>query len=141
MSKLLDPKGDDHPEAARKHLDDAGILGGFERHDGAAYLAGYVVECSFKALLQLEVGIVPRWHDLRRLATGISAVCAVAGAKTGRYLTPAVLSLSSAAIAEWNPEMRYRGPAIGAADAVAWLGEAQSIYEATVGQMLLDGVA
>ncbi|MBI4562776.1 MAG: HEPN domain-containing protein [Candidatus Rokubacteria bacterium] len=140
MSRLLQQNGDDHPEAAQKHLNDASVLNGGGRADGASYLAGYVVECSLKALLQHETGIAPLWHDLKKLASRVSAVCAVAGAKTARYLAPAVLSLPAGAIAAWDPEMRYRAPSMTGHDAAAWLREAQSIYQATVGQMFLDGV-
>ena len=51
MSKLKSKNGDDHPEAAGKHLSDASTLLTASRLDGAAYLAGYVVECSLKAVM------------------------------------------------------------------------------------------
>jgi HEPN domain-containing protein len=140
MSRLLQQNGDDHPEAAQKHLNDASVLNGSGRADGASYLAGYVVECSLKALLQHQTGIAPLWHDLKKLAGQVSVVCALAGAKTARYLAPAVQSLPSAAIAAWDPQMRYRAASKTAHDAAAWLQEAQSIYQATVAQMFLDGV-
>jgi hypothetical protein len=50
MSRLAKDE-DDHPEAARKHLDDARVLRRAERLDGAAYHSGYVVECALKAVL------------------------------------------------------------------------------------------
>ena len=42
MSTLRQPNGDDYPEAARKHLQDADVLFKSRRFDGAAYLAGCV---------------------------------------------------------------------------------------------------
>lgn len=140
MSKLLQANSDDHPEAARKHLDDASVLGRAGRPDGSAYLAGYVVECSLKALLQHETGDAPWEHGLQQLANQVSIVCTVAGAKTARYLAPPVLSVPAAAIAAWDPQIRYRAPSMTVADAGAWLGDAQAVYQATVGQMFLDGV-
>jgi hypothetical protein len=149
MSKLRQPNGDDHPEAAGKHLDDASTLDRSGRPDGASYLAGYVVECSLKAVICLEAvgrGIAPsKWwggggHDWRKLAAELSTASAVAGPRTARYVTPIVSSLSSAAIAAWTPGMRYRAPSMTGPDAAKWLSEARLVYQATVGQMLLDGV-
>lgn len=54
MSNLAHANGDDFPDAAGKHLDDATTLVNAGRHDGGAYLAGYVVECSLKTALVLE---------------------------------------------------------------------------------------
>ena len=125
----------------RRHLADASVLDREGRFDGASYLAGYVVECSLKAVLQHESGSPPpHWHDLKKLASRVSTVCAVAGARTARYLVPAVLSLPSQAIAAWDPEMRYRAPSMTTQDAASWLAGAQMAYHATVGQMFLDGV-
>ena len=145
MSRLLQAHGDDHPEAARKHLDDASVLSTNGRLDGASYLTGYVVECCLKSLIHHETGVAPRWrgrrgHDLRLLATWVSRCCALAGSRTARYVAPVVLSLSSGSIAVWNPEMRYRAPSMAAADAAQWLADARAVYQGTVAQMLLDGV-
>lgn len=149
MSKLRQPNGDDHPEAARKHLNDATALDRNGRPDGASYLAGYVVECSLKAAILLEKeasGVIsPQWrgpggHDLAKLVSELSTASAVAGPRTARYLTPAVTSLSSAAIAAWTPNMRYRAPSMPGPDAARWLSEARLVYQATVEQMFLDGV-
>lgn len=149
MSKLRQPNGDDHPEAARKHLDDASALDRSGRPDGASYLAGYVVECSLKAAILLETQALgfalPKWqghggHDLAKLVGELSTASAVAGPRTARYLAPVVLSLPGTAIAAWKPEMRYRAPSMTEHDAAAWLGDARSVYQATVGQMFLDGV-
>ena len=49
--EVLADGDDDHPEAAWKHLDDAVVLLAGGRLDGVAYHAGYVVECSLKAVL------------------------------------------------------------------------------------------
>ena len=140
MSKLLQSNGDDYPEAARKHLDDTSVLFQHSRPDGASYLSGYVVECCLKALIQHETGMAPRIHDLKNLAGQVSLVCAIAGARTARYLAPAVLSLAARSIAAWAPEMRYCAPAMTASDAAPWLTDARTIYQETVGQMFLDGV-
>lgn len=51
MSVLRIGLADDFPDAAEKHRDDAAALLRARRWDGAAYHAGYVVECSLKAVL------------------------------------------------------------------------------------------
>ena len=48
MSTLRQPNGDDYPEAAPKHLQDADALARSRRFDGAAHLSGYVAECALK---------------------------------------------------------------------------------------------
>jgi hypothetical protein len=59
MSRLALPNGDDHPDAAHKHLLDAEALLTQQRADGAAYSSGYVVECALKSLW-LHEKVYPR---------------------------------------------------------------------------------
>ena len=150
MSRLALANGDDHPAAAGKHLGDAQTLLGASHNDGAAYLAGYVAECSLKALLLHEKGTPSAgaplpWksrdgHDLANLQSDAATLACVAGAKTARYLGPTVKGLTSLALAAWNPEMRYRAPSMAPADATSWLANAESVYHETVGTMIKDGV-
>ncbi len=141
MSRLILANGDDHPEAAGKHLGDAQTLERGGRPDGAAYLAGYVVECCLKTLVLAESGR-PWGHDLGTLVLEASRLSAVAGAKTAKYVSdPAVQQLSTSSIAAWYPHQRYRASGhISAAVATTWLGEATAIYGATIVPMRLDGV-
>ncbi|RMH27271.1 MAG: HEPN domain-containing protein [Planctomycetota bacterium] len=67
MSNLKRDSGEDHPEAAAKHLDDSLALLDQRRYDNAAYLAGYVIECTMKTLILLEQGDL-RVHDLEQLS-------------------------------------------------------------------------
>jgi hypothetical protein len=148
MSKLRTSTGDDHPEAAHKHLLDAQTLLGQQRADGAGYLSGYVVECALKSLWLHETGAPTgnsmlwgkRGHDLNYLATQATALATVAGAKTARYLKAATSSVSSSAIAAWRPEMRYRPATMTSGDAGAWCQIAGGVFQETVAQMQLDGV-
>lgn len=151
MSRLRLPNHDDHPEAASKHLTDARALIAASRHDGAAYLAGYVAECSLKALLLYEKGMpapgaTPPWkkgsdgHDLSKLQADVATLAAIGGAKTARYFGSSVKGLTSLPLAAWDPGMRYRAPAMAVADAASWLANADSIYAETVGAMIKDGV-
>ena len=140
MSRLRTPNGDDHPEAAHKHLVDAQALLSHQRPDGAAYLSGYVVECALKSLWQLETGQPKHGHDLHNLAEEVSAAATVAGAKTARYFKQATQSVSTSAIARWRPEMRYRAPTMTSGDAMVWCQIAENVFQETVAQMRLDGV-
>jgi hypothetical protein len=148
MSRLRASNGDDHPEAAHKHLVDAQALLGQQRADGAAYLSGYVVECALKSLWLHETGVPPgksmpwgkQGHDLNHLAAQANAHAAVAGAKTARYFKQATRSVSSSAIAAWNVEMRYWPATMSVGDAGVWCQIANDVYQETVAQMLLDGV-
>jgi hypothetical protein len=142
MSRLLLQNGDDHPAAAGKHLMDAQILLDANRADGAAYLAGYVVECALKSISILETGSTEKTHDLNALGRDALGLAALPGARSARYvprMTPGH-SLYNAA-SGWRETLRYREPgAVRPADATSWLAEAQAVYESTIVPMRLDGV-
>ncbi len=151
MSRFRLAAGDDHPDAAGKHLADAQVLCNGGRADGAAYLAGYVVECSLKSLLLAEKGLptlgssLP-WkkgregHDLGRLQSDAATLVFSSSARTARYFGTAVQGLASSALATWVPEMRYRGPSVGLPDAKQWVAVADAVYLETVAAMIKDGV-
>ena len=140
MSKLRTSNGDDHPEAAQKHLRDAQSLLGQQRADGAAYLSGYVVECALKSCWHLETGRPRYGHDLRELGQAVAALASVAGSKTARYVKSATIGIPSSAIKDWTSEMRYRAPTMTVGDAAVWCQIAENVFRETVGQMRLDGV-
>lgn len=141
MSSLRQGNGDDHPDASGKHLMDARTLLSATRPDGAAYLAGYVVECALKSLVQVETGVAaPRVHHLGTLSAAVNAACLAAGARTAKYITAIVRSVPTAAIAQWRETLRYRSPAMTLGDAQVWVDEANQIYKDTVAAMILDGV-
>lgn len=85
MSRLRLPNGDDHPDAAQKHLLDAGLLLVQQRPDGAAYLSGYVVECALKSLLVLETKSAPQHHNFQSLVQQVSKVATFAGPMNEAY--------------------------------------------------------
>lgn len=147
MSRLALANGDDHPEAALKHLLDAGELLARNRPDGAAYLSGYVVECALKALWVCERGVPPpgdrlpwgRQHGLPFLTSNVAALTAMAGSRSARYLGVVTRGVASSAIGSWDPQMRYRPPTMTAPEAEAWYAIAQGVYQETLHQMRLDG--
>ena len=140
MSRLQQHNGDDYPDAAAKHLADASTLMASARHDGAAYLAGYVVECSLKAIIQLETRQTHRSHDLVGLHDTLRAIATQATPRTQRVYASASRVLRAAGILTWEPRMRYRDAKIAAATAGKWLEEARETYNRIIGDLKLDGV-
>ncbi len=140
MSRLLLPNGDDHPEAARKHLLDAHTLLAQQRADGAAYLSGYVVECALKSLFALETGTALKGHQFSSLMSQVSALAIVAGARSARYLGVAAKGVLASSISGWKPEIRYKAPVMTAGSAQTWIDAARQVFQETVHQMTLDGV-
>lgn len=148
MSGLLLANGDDHPEAAAKHLSDANVLNAASRPDGAAYLAGYVVESSLKSLVLVEEGLPAsnnrsfRTHDINDLSTRVLRLAALPSARTARYIPK---QTAGHALYDpnngWRETLRYRpAGAVTPAMAQAWLTEAQAVFESTILPLRLDGV-
>jgi len=141
MSNLRQPNGDDYPEAARKHLDDAQALLETARYDGSGYHAGYVVECALKTLLQ--IGSAPRWgHDLSAISVQVAALATGGSPHTARYIPNPPPGIAYAnPPAGWKETMRYRAPGdLTWQQAQNWLTEAERVYRQTVQQMWMDGV-
>ena len=110
------------------------------RHDGAAYLAGYVVECVLKTLIQLETGGPTISHDLSGLCDRLDKLAAQVGARHGKVYLAAEASLrASRVLNDWKPEQRYRGPGVTANDARTWYREGDVAYQQIMGQLYLAG--
>ncbi|MCY4635956.1 MAG: HEPN domain-containing protein [Acidobacteria bacterium] len=140
MSRLMQGNGDDYPDAAGKHMEDSNVLLAERRYDGAAYLAGYVVECALKTLIQLETGNAEHSHDLGGLCDQLDRLAAQAGARQGKvYLAAEAALRASTVLHNWRPEQRYRGPGVGAAEAGAWNQEAGFAYRKIIGKLRLAG--
>lgn len=141
MSHLRQVNGDDYPEAARKHMEDSNVLMTENRYDGTAYLAGYVVECTLKTMIQLETGRAEHRHDLPRLCDRLDALAAQVSSRTGRFYLGARAALrASSVLNDWNPEQRYRGAEVTAQDARTWNQEANLAYRQIIGQLSLAGM-
>lgn len=141
-SKILQANGDDHPEAAGKNLTDAQTLQSQGRHDGAGYLAGYVIECCLKTAALIESGPLLRHHGLAGLSTEALHLAGLPSAKTAKY---APFGNSGHPIYDlktgWRQTLRYKEQgAVSAAKARDWIGEADFVYQKTVVCMRLDGV-
>ena len=143
MSNLCQPNGDDYPEAARKHLDDARALLNAGRYDGAGYHAGYVIECALKTLLLVGHGRRQlRGHDLGALSQQAAALTVAGSPWTARYIPNPLPRLAYDTPPQgWQETMRYRAPGdLTGSIAQSWLAESKRIYRATVAAMRKDGV-
>lgn len=147
MSSLRQPlTGQDYPEAAVKHCDDARHLLSGSHADGAAYLAGYAVECALKTLIQVEratVAPVGQWkHRLNDLSIEALRLAALPTNKTARYLSnPALTTLRyGPPPAGWKEDLRYY-PAgtIPQPTAEQWVDEADRLYIEIIGELKKDG--
>jgi len=124
--------------AASRHLRDIDYLDRDSRWDNVAYLAGYVGECSLKAVIE-QAGNPPRVHlnklDVRHLLLVADLCYAVR-----RY--PVDLDADLASLrAAWTPDLRYSATGtILQAHAQQMASEAKHVYSRTIGDMILDGM-
>lgn len=131
---------DDYLQAGGKHLDDAFLLLAYRRFDNAAYLSGYVVECSLKALVQ-AFGVSPRpfRHHLPELSGAALRLASLLSPGRRRYTLPASNAVR-AVCQEWVPSMRYSSPgSVLEQEATQWCEGADQVYRAIVVPQLLDG--
>lgn len=154
MSNLALPSGEDFPDAAMKHLQDAEALQLARRSDGVAYLSGYVVECSLKSLwLCLKRTQDPSalqqplpWkkgqqgHSFPHLQKEAATLAALADPRIAKYLSTAVDNALASRVQAWRPDLRYRPPCISMNDADDWLAQARVVFDATIAEMKKDGV-
>ena len=144
MSKLAQDDQTDYADAAARHLEDAWRLLEQERWDNAAYLSGYVFECIWKTLIQLELKSTPPWtHDLEQLSRKAQGLASLPGTRTARYTSPGAMGgvASTYGGDGWNEVLRYkRTGSISATRSRQWIEEASKMYDHTIGTMWLDGV-
>jgi HEPN domain-containing protein len=144
MSTRRQASGEDYPDAAIKHCDDARRLLSASRPDGAAYLAGYAVECALKTLVQVEERStrLVRGHNLNNLSTQALGLAAQATNKTARYLTnPALTTLRyDNPPAGWKEYLRYYPVGtVPAPTAEQWVEEAERLYVEIIGELKKNG--
>jgi len=142
MSSLLQTNGDDYPDAAEKHLSDAKSLLTNQRYDGAAYLSGYVVECSLKSLIQFETGVALKDHNFNKLQKNVIRLSAQANSKTAKYASSKpIRDLLKSKVIRWSVKIRYSSSGkITSTDSNSWFKEANDVFISTILEMRLDGV-
>jgi len=112
------------------------------RFDGAAYLSGYVVECSLKTLIILQTKKAIKGHKLNDFSNMVLELAKLPTSKTARYnkVISSKLSISDP-VNGWKETLRYRASgSLSPAEAEVWVNEAMAVYQSTVAQMKLDGV-
>jgi HEPN domain-containing protein len=128
-------------QAAARHLQDAKHLLGQQRWDNAVYLAGYVVECSFKVLVEVYVdssSAKKYGHDLAELQSKAM--------ERLRLIYPAVdmqlpASRTMGTVLDQNhPERRYAISGLWSeTQAIQATQRAEEIYLEIIPRLILDG--
>jgi HEPN domain len=144
MSNMRQLSGEDYPDAARKHYTDARALMNRRRYDGAAYLAGYAVECILKTIIQVnQPSRVPMIHDINKLSVDAQRLATMPSSRTARYF-----SLGSSVTrlpygnppAGWKETLRYHCEGtIPKTTASDWVAEAKRLYEYVLWGLIKDG--
>jgi HEPN domain-containing protein len=129
---------EDYGSAARRHLHDARTLLHGGRIDNAAYLAGYVVECSMKKLLEIHGhGAREYGHDLRRLSGQALTLAAILSPGATRYRLDDIPELPEM-VSFWRSEQRYL-PTGAVAHGELMVEGAFKVYERILVEAILDG--
>ena len=144
MSNKAQISGEDYPDAAGKHCTDARMLLTGNRPDGAAYLAGYAVECMLKTLVQVERrhNQLIREHDLNTLSSKALDLATLPSGRTFRYLKHVFITNIpyGSPPAGWSETLRYHPQGtISAAQAGAWVTDAENLYVEVIGGLVKDG--
>jgi hypothetical protein len=133
---------EDFASAAVRHWDTAVFLGSAGRWQQAAYLAGYLAECSLKALLKLaSPSILPRplGHNLAALSGDALEMAWVLTPATRRYRVKPVVS-GAPGIADWRPEHRYERTGFRPLKRFRQtVEEAQLVGQSVLIELVLDG--
>lgn len=130
-------------QAAARHLHDAMLLLSKQRWDNAVYLAGYVVECSFKVLVEVYIpdktATKKFGHDLTKLqGQAIDRL---------RLMYPVLefqlpaSRITGTALDQDHPERRYSQTGRwNDNDAQQAVQQAADIYIEIVPKLILDGI-
>ena len=125
--------------AASRHLQTAKFLFENKHHDDSAYIAGYVVDCAIKAIIEIACR-PPKIHDLAKLsgeALNLAADLSYAARSYQVDLSSSLSSLQS----KWSPDLRYCSSGfIKEHEAKSFVESADQIYHVTIGAMFLDGL-
>ena len=137
------PMQESFSNAAGRHLRDAEILLENERFDNAVYLAGYVVECSFKVLVELyfknDQGAAKKYgHELNELEGLAMERLRVLYPMLDKQLPAS--SISNTVLATYHPERRYAKSGLWTKEEVKLAVECtREIYGKIIPKLVLDG--
>ena len=129
--------------SAGRHLQDAQLLLVEQRWDNAVYLAGYVVECCFKVLVEQHFkhdrGAVKKYgHDLTELEGRAMERLRVLYPILDRQLPAS--RIAGTVLAQNHPERRYSKSGLWAeAEAKTAVQRAEEIYREIITKLVLNG--
>ena len=130
--------------SAGRHLQDAQILLREKRWDNAVYLAGYVVECSFKVLVEQyflnDRGAVKKYgHDLTKLEGKAMERLRVLYPILDRQLPTS--RIDGTVLANNHPERRYFNSGLWTeSEAKISVERAEEIYRRIIPKLVLNGL-
>ncbi len=145
---------DDYAATADRMMLDARILHRAGAHRNACYLAGYVVECTLKAMVK-QTGGAPWGHDLESLHDQVAVLLLSGNAVVAKYGDPSQLAptmvqqIKSPTVnrrnetryyCHWDPDHRYDGTRWKLpSTSESYVLEAEKSHDVIVG-MVLDGL-
>lgn len=133
---------EDYASAAARHWDNVEFLGQADRWQEAAYLAGYVAECSLKVLLQRSP--LPNMrnlgHSLAVLSGEALELALLLEPAAARYRV-ATLQSGRSGVGGWHPEQRYEVTDLARKPEFRQMvQEAEAIARTVLIGMVLDGL-
>ena len=132
---------EDFFSSAVRHFEDSLRLHAAGRSDEAAYLAGYVIECGLKKLLEVQRGKSARayGHDLQGMIGPGLALAALLSPASARYRVD-MIPLLAQAMSYWRPELRYWTTGdVRIEAATLMLGVATGVMRDVLLALILDG--
>lgn len=135
---------DSFSSSAGRHLQDAQILLKEQRWDNAVYLAGYVVECSFKVLVEQyfkhdQKAATKYNHDLSELEGRLMERLRVIYPVLDKQLPAS--RIAGTVLAENHPIRRYfKSGHWTEAEVQSAVQRAEEIYREIISKLVLDGL-
>lgn len=132
-------QNEDYLSASIRHYNDSERLYDTGRLDNAAYLAGYVVECGLKAILQVYGHSAKAYgHNITALHGPVLDLATLLSPGSSRYRSDRIQNLGRD-MATWKPEMRYcRTGMMAQADAKKIMKAATDVFDSVVVKIILD---
>ena len=133
--------------SASRHLQDAHILLTKHRWDNAVYLSGYVVECSYKVVIEQYFSQTSRdttaakkfGHDLTKLEGKAMERLRIIYPILGRQLPSS--RMDGTVLANNHPERRYAVSNLWTEEkAITSVQRADQIYKSIIPKLVLDGL-
>jgi len=124
--------------AASRHWDNCDLLAKHGQYQEAAYLAGYVAECSLKALvIEGKILDAPKFrHEIMTLSGDALELALIINPLLRRYPIAPVGSLR-----QWNPNQRYEETSfLQDSDFQMMIEEADKIAQTILIGLTLDGL-